>query len=511
MDIALPHGTNGETRDFAGGRLDNHHARLGTRIGDRFLLEDVLDHVPFGSAYRAIDTHAPADAPERRVMLWLLPPHAGQGIAAEALRTAFVRVRALQHPCIGRVYQLGRADNAYFITAELVDGETLRNVLDHLRPERLDEAEAAAIARAVGAALAHAHDAEILHGEVRAENVVVTMSHEAKLVNFMASRLVRLEPSAARATGDVRDFAALVHELYTGDRLGARDRAQTKAPKRVARAIEAALHSGRHGLTIREFLAAAGLTPDAPRDLAPEAPPLPAALPAHAAPVRDVALDRIAPVELAPAKRATRRSVWRFAMPFMALAAVAVALHATGNVDTLLAAGRQLQSAGETLLSRGVGGTTAAPERALEAAAIPTPPAFAAVVAPGGAPPPTPSPPPKPEAPVLSFAAAKISAREGQSMVTLDIVRTSGDGPASVVWWTTDDTAHAREDYASFGKRVERFGAADNGRRIIIPIVSDSLREASEHFQVHIAARSDGTRIGAIDTVDVTLLDDDDS
>ena len=47
------------------------------------------------------------------------------------------------------------------------------------------------------------------------------------------------------------------------------------------------------------------------------------------------------------------------------------------------------------------------------------------------------------------------------------------------------------------------------------PSVSDSLREAAEHFQVHIAAArtdaSDGTRIGAIDTVDVTILDDDDS
>jgi len=119
--------------------------------------------------------------------------------------------------------------------------------------------------------------------------------------------------------------------------------------------------------------------------------------------------------------------------------------------------------------------------------------------------------PPRPEPPVLSFATTKVTAREGQSMVVLDIVRTSGDGPASVVWWTTDDTAHAREDYASFGKRVEQLGPADNGRRIIIPIVSDSLREATEHFKVHIAARSEGTRIGAIDTVDVTLLDDDDS
>jgi hypothetical protein len=114
--------------------------------------------------------------------------------------------------------------------------------------------------------------------------------------------------------------------------------------------------------------------------------------------------------------------------------------------------------------------------------------------------------------PQFRFAERTLTVSEGEGSARVLIRRTGPlDEEASVVWWTTDDTAHAREDYASFGKRVERFAPEDNGRRIIIPIVSDSLREATEHFQVHIAAASDGTRIGAIDTVDVTLLDDDDS
>jgi hypothetical protein len=483
--------------------LDTQNARLGTRIGDRFLLEDVLDHVPFGSAYRAIDTRQSA---ERHVMLWLLPWDAGKSVAVDVLAGAFARVRALKHPGIGRIYDLGRIDERYFISGELLDGETLRNVLDHLRPERLDEAEAAGMLRAIGAALAHAHDCDVVHGEVRAENVVVTMSHHAKLVNFMASRLMRLETAAASPGGDVRDLAALAHELYTGERLQARDKAKAKAPRPIARAIDAVLH-GRHGLTVREFLTMAGLEgPEEPIATAPARQPAPEAARFD---LDLVAVERIDPVEVGHSKRPPRRSMWRFAMPFMALGGLAVALHQTGGVDALLAAGRQLQSVGAGLIAPApTDNAPLARESAPPETGNPVQASFAAVPAPSIA---APSPPPAPKPPVLSFAAATIKAREGQSMLTLDIVRTSGDGPASVVWWTTDDTAHAREDYASFGKRVERFAPEDNGRRIIIPIVSDSLREATEHFQVHIAAASDGTRIGAIDTVDVTLLDDDDS
>ena len=504
MDIALPTTHGRETRYVAGGCLDIHHERLGTLIGNRFVLEEALDQVPFGSAYRAMDTHRPAGALERRVMLWLLPAHTGNGVGPDVLRNAFARVRALHHPGIARLHELGRIDDAYFITGELLDGETLRNVLDHLRPERLGPDEAADIVCAIGAALAHAHDCDIVHGEVRAENVVVTMSHEAKLANFMASRLLRLEPTVARTGDDLRDLAALTHELYTGERLGARDKASSKAPKRLARAIDATLHAGRHGLTVREFLAAAGLEPDAPPETAP------AQQPAPAAPAFDFAVGEIAPLELRPRPGPPRRSVWRFAVPFMALAGLAVAVHETGGVDALVAAGRQLQNASGALGLRSPDAAGAGDESPPERAPVPTEPAKTAATAPERAAT-APSLPPRPEPPVLSFATAKITARESQSMVVLDIVRTSGDGPASVVWWTTDDTAHARDDYASFGKRVEQFRPEDYGRRIIIPIVSDSLREATEHFQVHIAARSDGTRIGAIDTVDVTLLDDDDS
>jgi hypothetical protein len=182
-------------------------------------------------------------------------------------------------------------------------------------------------------------------------------------------------------------------------------------------------------------------------------------------------------------------------------------------VDGLAEAGRQLQAAGDSMLARVAPGSRHAEAGALDAA-IAAPAQAAAAAVPQPEPtsaPPSAVPQAADELPVLSFAAAKVTARESQSMVALDIVRTSGDGPASVVWWTTEGTAHAGEDFASFGRRGETFAPTDNGRRIFIPIVSDSVREATEHFQVHLAARSEGTKIGAVDTVDITLLDDDDS
>ena len=266
-------------------------------------------------------------------------------------------------------------------------------------------------------------------------------------------------------------------------------------------------------LALAGVLAAAGLET--------HNPPEPVrAVPQPAAPRIELEIARPGPLDLTPLRAAPRRSVWRLAVPFMALAGLAVAVHETVGVDGLVAAGRQLQTAGDALRQRTQSTASArnkSPEQhALPEESAPAPPVAAPATAQLAARPATPPPPaPRPEPLVLSFATHKITVRESQSMVVLDIVRASGVGAGSVVWWTTDDTAHARDDYASFGKRTERFGPEDNGRRIIIPIVSDSLREAAEHFQVHIAAArtdaSDGTRIGAIDTVDVTILDDDDS
>jgi protein kinase-like protein/Calx-beta domain-containing protein len=497
---------------------------LGTSTTtSRFVIEADLDHVPFGSLHRAIDTARSQDGRSgERVALWKLPLHVGSA-PLDVLLHEFARVRGLAHPSIARAFELDRDGDGYFLVSEFLDGETLRNVLDHLKPECLEPHEADEVLRTIGDALAYAHDRDVVHGEVRAENVLVTMDHRCVLTNFMANRLLRWRPSTAAPADDVRDFAALAYELHTGERLPAHSRtlARNTAPKRLLRAIETVLQSKRHELSLREFLAAAGLDDEAeepapaPRTEAPQAAPRYRGAPAEM-------------VELGPrrerANAAAPRSFWRIALPFMGVAAIAFALHATGGLAALLGVGQRLQDWSLAMLepvpdaktadsaadgvsqlsgpATGVAGQTDA--------GSPAPPEGRDGVEVVPAADPAQAPAIAAEQATVSFGTPRVSARESQGVVSVEIVRKGGGtSPVDVAWWTSEGTAHAREDFASFGKRVERLDTPDARRRIYIPIVSDSIPEGTKYFEIHLAPQRDDVRLGAIETVQVALSDDD--
>lgn len=483
----------------------------------RFVLENELDQVPCGSAYRAIDT---AEGRNMRIALWLLPER-NVGASSDVLRQRFRALQSLDHPNIPRVFELGHSGNSTYLCSEYFDGETLRNVLDHLRPERLDAAEAATILQAVGAALAHAHDRGVVHGEVRAENVLVTMDQRFLLTNFMAEALLHWRAGPARVADDVHDFAALAYELITGERLVHDRPLAGTAPKRLLRAIDA-VRSPRHSLGVREFMRAAGLMPGDRLRTATAAPPTQA-------------------LQRGPRAGRPRRSMWRFAVPFIGIVAVAFTVHTTDTTDELLQAGQKLKdwSSGmlDRLPERAAANDSPASPAAQAAAADEAPPPAADVAAQSSPAPASPGtelgrmlPPPSSlpaapaalpepaaepavlretaEPPVVSFAVPRMSVRENQSVVPVDIIRSGDPGPVSVIWWTTDDTATPGDDYASFGRRVETFGPDDTRRTVHIPLVSDSLPEVPERFIVHLAPRG-GAKLGPIARVEVTIIDDD--
>ena len=100
----------------------------------RFALDAApVEQGHFGTVYRAVDTQQAASAPRARVALWKLPPEiVGNAPAFAALRRDLERIRQLSHPHITRVFGIDRDGDETFVTAELADGETLRNVLDAL-------------------------------------------------------------------------------------------------------------------------------------------------------------------------------------------------------------------------------------------------------------------------------------------------------------------------------------------------------------------------------------------
>ena len=198
----------------------------------------------------------------RSVGFWMLPAHVGTSRSTlAALQRDFARVRSLEHPHIARLLELGHNGQRYYVTGERLDGEPLRDVLTHLAPERLEVAEADDIVRTIGAALVYAHEQDLAHGDVRAENVLVTMDRRFMLTNFLARRTAKVSARPPRPADDVKGLARLAAELYTGSTSPHALRAAMHGPIPAARlnAIRAVLEGSKRHSTVADFLNAAGL------------------------------------------------------------------------------------------------------------------------------------------------------------------------------------------------------------------------------------------------------------
>ena len=100
-----------------------------------------------------------------------------------------ISASALNHPNVVTIYETGETANGRYIAMELVQGMTLREVLrDGLDPEQARD-----IGRQVAEALAVAHGAQIVHRDVKPENVMVREDGYVKVLDFGLARVERVE------------------------------------------------------------------------------------------------------------------------------------------------------------------------------------------------------------------------------------------------------------------------------------------------------------------------------
>jgi serine/threonine protein kinase/tetratricopeptide (TPR) repeat protein len=148
----------------------------GTTVS-HYQIIDKIGSGGMGEVYLALDTKL-----NRKVALKFLPPHLCQD---EDCRKRFTReaqaAAGLDHPNIAGIYEVGEYQGRPFYAMQLVEGQSLREVIagKDLPIERILE-----IAIQVCEGLQAAHDKGIIHRDVKPSNILLDSHGRIRIVDF---------------------------------------------------------------------------------------------------------------------------------------------------------------------------------------------------------------------------------------------------------------------------------------------------------------------------------------
>ncbi len=179
---------------------------VGKQLGTYQVIA-VLGIGGMGEVYLARDERL-----KRKLALKLLPRHFTR--ETDRVRRFEREARAasaLNHPNIITIYDIGEIAGTYFIAAEYVEGQTLRQLIDR---GPLRAKDAIAICSQIADALDAAHEAGLVHRDIKPENVIVRPDGYVKVLDFGLVKLT--EPGLLEQQPDPHD----PHKTNPGTVLG---------------------------------------------------------------------------------------------------------------------------------------------------------------------------------------------------------------------------------------------------------------------------------------------------
>lgn len=201
---------------------------VGQTVKGRYLVTEFLGGDESGLSFLGDDRLVS----ERKVRVRILLDDASDEITEGILAEERISLSHLSHPNIARLIDSGEFTNGTeFLVSEFVDALSAREIIEiH---GRFDDVRAARVISQAADALNHAHQAGILHRDVRPENLIINSDNDTEhlvLVNFGSSNG---EPNAVNApykapevldgyvatsASDIFSLAAVAYEMLTGRR-----------------------------------------------------------------------------------------------------------------------------------------------------------------------------------------------------------------------------------------------------------------------------------------------------
>ncbi len=172
------------------------HLATETVFANRYRIECLLGEGGMGAVYKALDLEL-----DRTVALKLVRPDLASPQAMQRFKQELLLSSRISHKNILRIHDLSDFGGVKYITMAFVEGQDLADLID--REGRLPLPRALKFARQLCAALEAAHGEDVVHRDLKPQNILVDHADNLFVLDFGLAKSLEAEVTKMTRTGQI--------------------------------------------------------------------------------------------------------------------------------------------------------------------------------------------------------------------------------------------------------------------------------------------------------------------